>query len=117
MELRDYSDAKNETAAKNACRNDLKALLFDFLVETFGAENVSYVENNTIGFVCGTVTDKDGYLVNMVAHIKPVIKNYQAHNAGKANCPSDAYDFDQDIQDFKDSQKNKKGSDKTETDS
>lgn len=103
----DYTEAKNETAAKKQARADLTALFFDFLVEKFGAENVGMVENNTIGFAFGTIVDKEGFTVDMVATVKPVIKNYQTH-AGEKRV-TDAFDFDQARQDYIDEHPQDKG--------
>lgn len=105
--LLDYTQAINETAAKNQARKDLSEMLFEFLKEKFGEDGqVGYVEKNEIGFVFGTVIDKDGFTVDMVATVKPVIKNYQAHNGEKR--PSEAFDFDQALQDFAEEQESKK---------
>ena len=105
--LFDYTGAKNETAAKKQARADLSALLFDFLKEKFGEDGqVAYIGKSEIGFVFGTVIDKDGFTVDMVATVKPVIKNYQAHAGEKR--PSEAFDFDQAAQDFAEEQESKK---------
>ncbi len=105
--LLDYTQAVNETAAKNQARKDLSEMLFEFLKEKFGEDGqVGYVGKNEIGFVFGTVIDKDGFTVDMVATVKPVIKNYQAHNGEKR--PSEAFDFDQALQDFAEEQESKK---------
>ena len=96
----DYSGAKNETAAKKQAREDLTAILLDFLKQRFGEENVDLVDKNTIGFAFGTVIDKDGYTIDMIATVKPVIKNYQVH-AGK-NGDIDPFDFDEARKEYKD---------------
>lgn len=99
----DYREAKNETAAKNQARQDLSTLLFEFLQQQFGEEGqVAYIGKNEIGFTFGDVIDKDGCPVYMVATVKPVIKNYQAHSGDKR--PSEAFDFDQAAQDFAEEQ-------------
>jgi hypothetical protein len=99
----DYTKAKNETAAKKQAREDLSALLFDFLKEKFGEEGqVAYVNKNEIGFTFGDVIDKDGCPVYMVATVKPVIKNYQEHSGDKRT--TEAFDFDQAVQDFTEEQ-------------
>ena len=102
----DYTGSKNETAAKKQARADLTALFYDFLVEKFGSENVGMVENNTIGFAFGTIVDKEGFTVDMIATVKPVIKNYQPHVGEKR--VTDAFDFDQARQDFAEEQETKK---------
>lgn len=86
-----YLNCKNETMAKKLARKDLTKFLLELLKEQFGEDKVGMVDNNTIGFVFGEVKDKDGYLCDMVATVKPVIKNYQDHNGDKR--PSIAYDF------------------------
>lgn len=102
----DYTNAKNETAAKKQARADLTALFYDFLVEKFGNENVGMVENNTIGFAFGTIVDKEGFTVDMIATVKPVIKNYQPHIGEKR--VTEAFDFDQARQDYIEEHPNEK---------
>lgn len=87
----DYSEQKNETAAKKVAREDLTALFLKFLQETFGEDKVGLVDKNTIGFIFGTVKDNDGYLCDIVATIKPIIKNYQDHVGEKKTV--EAYDL------------------------
>lgn len=87
----DYTKSKNETAAKNKARADICKLFYEFLVENFGEENVGYVDRDTIGFVFGTVNDKDGFPCDMAATVKPVIKSYQDHVGEKRT--TKAFDF------------------------
>lgn len=75
----DYTKQKNETAAKKQARIDLTNLFMEYLVKEFGEENVRMVDKNTIGFIFGNVNDNDGCPCDMVATVKPVIKNYQDH--------------------------------------
>ena len=104
--LFDYTEAKNETAAKKQARKDLSDLFYEFLMEKFGDEEgrVGYVGNNEIGFAFGIVKDKDDCPVYMVATVKPVIKQYQDHIGDKRT--TEAYDFDQAMQDY--AEENKK---------
>lgn len=95
----DYAQTKNETAAKKQAREDLTALFLEFLKEKFGNENVGLVDKNTIGFIFGTVNDRDGYPCDMVATIKPIIKNYQDHIGEKKT--TEAYDLFSEIEVFK----------------
>lgn len=75
----DYTQAKNETAAKKQARADLTEVFIEMLKERFGEDNVGLVGNNTIGFRFGDVNDNDGCPCDMVATIKPTIKQYQDH--------------------------------------
>lgn len=95
----DYTEAKNETAAKKQARDDLTALFLEFLKEKFGEDNVGLVDKNTIGFIFGNVNDNDGCPCDMVATIKPVIKNYQDHYGDKKTTL--AYDLGEEIKAFK----------------
>ena len=104
-QLKDYSKSKNETATKNQARKEISELFYDFLVKEYGTDNVGYVDNNTIGFICGTTVDKDGYTVDVVAQVKPIIKNYQDH-CGEKRC-TEAYDFDQAKSDYLEEKKSK----------
>lgn len=99
MEKFDYTNQKTETAAKKQARIDLTAWLLEVLKKEFGEENVGLVDKNTIGFAFGTVNDNDGYPCDMVATIKPTIKNYQDHNGTKR--PAEAFDLMQAIEDYK----------------
>ena len=56
----DYTQSKNETAAKIQARKDLTSLFYEFLKEKFGDDKVGYVDSNTIGFIFGIVNDRDG---------------------------------------------------------
>lgn len=94
-----YTEAKNETAAKKQARLDLTALFLEFLKEKFGEDKVGFVDKNTIGFVFGEVNDNDGCPCDFVATIKPTIKNYQDHCGEKRS--TEAYDFYQAIEDYK----------------
>lgn len=87
----DYTQAKNETMAKNLGREDLTQLFLEFLVARFGEENVGLVDKNTVGFVFGDVNDNDGCPCDMAATVKFVIKNYQDHCGTKKYIP--AWDF------------------------
>lgn len=95
----DYTTAKNETAAKKQARIDLTNLFLEFLKEKFGEDSVGMVDKNTIGFIFGTVNDNDGCPCDMVATVKPVIKNYQDHVGSKRQ--TEAYDLFQAIADYK----------------
>lgn len=86
-----YTGTKNETSAKNLAREDLTKLFLEFLTQRFGEEHVGLVDKNTVGFVFGDVNDKDGYLCDMAATLKVVIKNYQDHCGTKKYTP--AWDF------------------------
>ena len=86
-----YTGTKNETAAKNLAREDLTKLFLEFLTQRFGEEQVGLVDKNTVDFVFGDVNDKDGYLCDMAATLKVVIKNYQDHCGTKKYTP--AWDF------------------------
>ncbi len=99
MERFNYNEAKTETEAKKLARIDLTNLFLKFLKETFGEENVGLVDKNTIGFAFADVKDKDGYPCDMVATIKPTIKNYQDHNGEKRQ--TEAFDLGQAIEDYK----------------
>ena len=99
MELLDYTSAKNETAAKKAAREDLTNLFYEFLCERFGSDNVGLVDKNTIGFVFGTVNDRDGCPCDFVATIKPTIKNYQDHKGDKRT--TEAYDLFTEMEAYK----------------
>lgn len=98
----DYTASKNETAAKKQAREDLTSLFLDFLKEKFGEDNVGLVDKNTVGFIFGNVNDKDGCPCDMVATIKPVIKNYQDH-IGEIKT-TEAYDLFEEIRAFNMSQ-------------
>lgn len=87
----DYTQAKNETMAKNLGREDLTQLFLEFLVARFGEENAGFVDKNTVGFVFGDVNDNDGCPCDMAATVKFVIKNYQDHCGTKKYTP--AWDF------------------------
>lgn len=89
--LFDYTNAKNETAAKKQARADLTDLLVTLLKDYFGEENVGLVDKNTVAFIFGTVNDNDGCPCDMVATVKPTIKSYQDHNGDKR--PTQAFDF------------------------
>ena len=95
----DYTNSKNETAAKKQAREDLTALLLEFLQQKFGEENVGLVDKNTIGFVFGKVNDNDGCPCDMVATVKPIIKNYQDHYGDKKTTL--AYDLFEEMEIFK----------------
>ena len=94
----DYTSSKNETAAKKQAREDLTTLFLEFLKEKFGENNVGLVDKNTIGFIFGNVNDKDGCPCDMVATIKPIIKNYQDHVGEKKT--AEAYDLFEEIKIF-----------------
>ena len=98
----DYTTSKNETAAKKQARTDLTELFLGFLKKEFGETNVGLVDKNTIGFIFGNVNDNDGCPCDMVATIKPVIKNYQDH-VGEFKT-TEAYDLFSEIETFKMSQ-------------
>ena len=87
----DYTQAKNETAAKNEARIDLTQEFLAFLIERWGEENVGLVDKNTIGFVFGNVNDNDGCPCDMAATVQVKIKNYQDHCGTKKYTP--AWDF------------------------
>jgi hypothetical protein len=87
----DYTQAKNETMAKNLGREDLTQLFLEFLVARFGEENAGLVDKNTVGFVFGDVNDNDGCPCDMAATVKFVIKNDQDHCGTKKYTP--AWDF------------------------
>lgn len=95
----DYTNAATETAAKKQARIDLTEMFLGWLTKEFGEENVGLVDKNTIGFAFGTVKDKDGYECDIVATIKPTIKNYQDHNGEKRQ--TEAFDLGQAIEDYK----------------
>ena len=97
--LFDYTNCKNETAAKKQARIDLTNLFLEFLKEKFGEDSVGLVDKNTIGFIFGNVNDKDGCPCDIVATIKPVIKNYQEHHGEKRD--TEAYDLLTEIEAFK----------------
>lgn len=87
----DYTQAKNETTAKNLGREDLAKAINEFLKERFGEENAGFVDKNTPAVVFGDVNDNDGCPCDMAATIKIVIKNYQDHCGTKKYAP--AWDF------------------------
>lgn len=95
----DYTQAKNETAAKKQARIDLTELFLKLLKEAFGEENVGLVDKNTIGFIFGDVNDNDGCPCDFVATIKPVIKSYQDHNGSKRQ--TEAFDLFEEIKAYK----------------
>lgn len=95
----DYTNAKNETAAKKQARIDLTEMFLGWLTKEFGEENVGLVDKNTIGFVFGTVKDNEGFECDIVATIKPTIKNYQDHIGSKRE--TEAFDLGQAIEDYK----------------
>ena len=95
----DYTSAKNETLAKKIARNDLTNLFLEFLKEKFGEDSVGLVDKNTIGFVFGTVNDRDGCPCDFVATIKPTIKNYQDHKGEKRT--TEAYDLYTEMEAYK----------------
>lgn len=91
IEPLDYTMVKNETAAANQSRKDLTELLLKAIEEIFGEENSGQVDKGTIGFVFGRAKDKDGFLCDMAANIKIIIKPYQDHEGTRRFTP--AYDF------------------------
>lgn len=104
----DYTKFQTETAAKKQAREDLANLFLKFLQKEFGEENVGFVDTNTVGFAFGTIKDRDGYECDLVATVKPVIKNYQDHVGEKRKL--EAYDLYEEIQIFKEgAMKNVKG--------
>lgn len=102
----DYTTQKNETAAKKQARDDLTALFMEFLIEKFGEQSVGLVDKNTIGFIFGNVNDNDGCPCDMVATIKPIIKNYQDHIGDKKT--TYAYDFFEEMKAFQMGEKKSK---------
>lgn len=94
-----YTEAKNETAAKKQARIDLTALFLEFLKEKFGEDKVGLVDKNTIGFIFGVVNDNDGCPCDFVATTKVTIKNYQDHIGSKRE--TEAFDFYQAVEDYK----------------
>lgn len=94
----DYTNEKNETAVRKQARLDLAKLFEEFLVEKFGRDNVKYVDKNTLGFIFGFVNDNDGCPCDVVATVKPVIKNYQDHIGEKR--ATMAFDFFQAAEDY-----------------
>lgn len=95
----DYTSSKNETAAKKQARIDLTQMFLEFLKEKFGEDNVGLVDKNTIGFAFGTVKDNEGFECDMVATIKPTIKNYQDHVGPQRE--TEAFDLAQEIENYK----------------
>ena len=95
----DYTNAKNETAAKKQARIDVSNLLFKLLVKEFGKNNVAFVDKDTVAFIFGTVNDNEGSPCDFVATVKPTLKNYQEHNGEIRH--TEAYDFIEEVKSYR----------------
>lgn len=83
---------KNDTARKGAIRVEVGAVIYDAMVVKYGEENVLYIPKtievggeegatvkitgNSVVVCVGTVTNKDGYLVDAIVIVGMTVKNW-----------------------------------------
>lgn len=71
-----YSELKNETAVKNAMRENAFNLLVELLTEKLGSTEISIVDKNTVAVAIGSI-EIDGISTELNVEFKPVAKEYK----------------------------------------
>ena len=74
---------KNATAVKSQVRKDVMSIVIDALIKEYGLETVKKVGSNEYGVIVGTVTDAEGYPQDVVATIKPTVKEWEDRKTDK----------------------------------
>ena len=76
-------DFKNSTAVKSQVRKDVMSIVINALIKEYGQENVKKVGSNEYGVIVGSVIDNDGYPQDVVATIKPTVKEWEDRKTAK----------------------------------
>ena len=86
------NELKNDTTRKGAIREEVGAVIYDAMVEKYGAENVLYIPKtievggeegapvkitgNSVVVCVGLVTNKAGFLVDALVIVGMTVKNW-----------------------------------------
>lgn len=89
---RDYTGMKNATAVKAQTRIDIMEVIVKALVAEFGDDAVKKVGTNEYAVVVGTANDSDGYPNDVVATVKPTVKEWETRKTTKKTF--EKYDID-----------------------
>ena len=112
MPMIELNNLKNDTARKKKIRKRLAEIIQKALIEEFGEENVIYIptaiypcesENalgtkincDSVAVKVGEVDDKDGFCVDVVAVVSPVVKPFNTvlSKSGKITPAINLYDI------------------------
>lgn len=87
----DFSECKNVTAATKLARKETVERVKEMLIADCGAEDVSQISTTEIAFQIGDYTDSDGFIHDVTAVAKIVIKSIVDSKEGVGR-PREAFD-------------------------